>query len=188
MAQKKQKPPGYVAIGVPLPVRTKKTSVNEKRWAEFAQRTADALNELREGGCQDISSMGFQEHGLIFTAFRPPEVTMEAGPPGVEVRTIPLSEIPSPIKEVLDKRVMMQLVAHVDKHVKLSSSSEEVAVKEAVNDYLKGAPAEAMAKLTDILETHIKSCNEECDDQCHGVKRLPQILEAVKSRHREQLC
>lgn len=170
---------GYVTLGVALPTRTVKDSVNRKRWAEFAANVESAFNELREAGCQDISAATFAAHGIILTAFRPPAVTQDqmmglVVPPGA-VAVAPQNAV---------KAMALSKVMHmVESFVGESNKPKEEAVKEAVKTFFKTTSTEDLADFIQFAEEHCEACEEStCADL------LPLVLKSLKAHLDMQLC
>jgi esterase/lipase len=169
---------GYVTLGVALPTRTVKDSVNRKRWAEFASDVEKAFNELREAGCQDISAATFSAHGIILTAFRPPEVTQEQLMGALIVPQIAVAP-----KNAVKAMALSKVMHMVESFVGESKKPKEEAVKEAVSTFFKTTSTEDLADFIKFAEEHCEACEETtCADL------LPLVLKSLKAHLDMQLC
>ena len=172
-------PPGYVSRGIPVPTRVKKESANRKRWQEFADEVAGAFNEMRETDCQSIAPMVFED-GVLITGFRPPTPIPVEAPagmgPGIGMQVVPLGSAPSALRDAAMGALMSQVLDSIKENL-ASAASEEEAVKKAVEDRFKQAPAEALRTFIEFVERHREACDEE---ECGA--RLPLVIKEAKAR------
>lgn len=162
---------GYVTLGVALPTRTVKDSVNRKRWAEFASNVESAFNELRETGCQDISAATFAAHGIILTAFRPPAVTQEQ-----LIGTLVVPPVAVAPQNAVKAMALSKVMHMVESFVGESPKPKEEAVEEAVGTFFKTTTTEDLADFIKFAEEHCESCEEQtCSDL------LPLVLKSLRA-------
>lgn len=175
--EKAEEPEGYMAIGIALPVRTQKAATNQKRWETFASAVEDALNELREDGCQSVSYVAFEGHGVLISGFRPS--TADRQDLGVSV--IPL---PGGIEEMAKTVSLNRVLQRVEEGLAGSDKPKEEALKDLVDSIFGSrAPAEALRSFIDFAKEHSSKCSE---GRCGTL--LPQLIQALEAKLNTQLC
>jgi len=177
-----QQEAGYVTIGVALPIRSSKDAVNQIRWEAFTKNVAEALNKLRSTGCQSISSVQFEGHGIIFTAFRPPVpqpvVDREDDKGGIPVVGVPPS--------VAGRAIAHSLLTQVKS--RLCGASREpwaTRLNKAVEETLSQmnvAPAPIIELIVTALEEHATKKTEGAEGDI-----IPILITELRGRLQRQL-
>lgn len=176
---------GYGVIPVTLPTRVKEQAVNEKRWEEFGNQVADALNSMKDAGASIQPIAVFEGHGVLIIGYKPSS------------RPRPQAELPQlfaiPLGEMLNRAMGGAMSTMDDDPNREAMQSIIAVVRRAItefgpNDDVISTALEAATKDLADPSGFLEFVKEErgkhdrtCDDSTCIVTRVLKALEGVLS-------
>jgi len=177
-------PSGFIAIGIPLPLRVKRQETNRRRWEDFADQAETVLNSLTTEGYSRIDHLKFEGHGMLILGQRPPEPQVLEMPEALKsLLAIKLGITPPEAASKEDYK-LGEIITKIQEGLTPLSTNEEF--KESAFEVLKSIEDK------EAFRVHVKNEQEKHSKTCPSsgcvLDRIFQAVLDALDEHDKNLC